>query len=65
LFVVPVKWQAKYISGLQVKAMLCLGSRDVDTKFKLIVMNYTKKMNNCIAPRKLSVAEADALRLKK
>jgi len=56
LFVVLVKWQATHISGLQVKAMLCLGSRDVDTKFKLMMMNYTKKMNNCSTPRELSVA---------
>jgi len=41
--------------------MLCLGSRDVDTKFKLMVMSYTKRMNNYSAPRKLSVAEADVL----
>jgi len=52
LFVVPIKWQATYRNGLQVKAMLVLGSRDVDTKFKLMVMNYAKKMSNCSAPRK-------------
>jgi len=64
LFVVPVKWQVTYRNGLQVKAMLCLGSHDVDTKFKLMVMNYAKKMCNYSASRKLSVAVADVLRLK-
>jgi hypothetical protein len=30
-----------------------------DARFKLMVINYIEKMNNCTAARKLSVVEAN------
>lgn len=53
-FYIPLKWQA--VSPSCVPDGI---KRSYDTKFKLIVINYDKKTNNCNTATKFSVVESN------